>query len=138
MSNYEQWADFVPHLTADDLRGQAVKATIESVSSGEYYNRKTRELEVKPRLHFKGKRKYLIVSNTNRDALRAAFGAKVGDVIGKTIVLKTETVKVGHNVETPIRIGVPKTQPTAQAVDLATGEVMATDAAADAATAPGK
>src|SRR5712692_2008150 len=127
--NPTQWSDFVPHLTADDLRGKAVTLVIEQVDTVEVYDKKQKELVEKPILRFAGKRKYLILSPINQGTLRAAFGPAIADSLGQTIVVKVERIKAFGEDKTPIRISLPS-QPNGETphatrhIDMTTGEVV--------------
>jgi len=108
--------DYDKHLKAAHLEGKSYIFTVRCVAETRLGKpREAAEVapiagvysEVKlltPIIFFRETTKYLILSNTNRNALIQLFGADPAKWIGQKVTLKAEQVKVGRKVETPVRV----------------------------------
>ena len=101
------WSDLDPYLKAAHLpAGQTVPATVDRIEFQTVHPRPGVE-ETKPVMYFTGKQKGLILTNTNQDFLRSAFGDEIPASYGKKITLKAVHKTVaGRGIDTII-IGLP-------------------------------
>lgn len=103
----KNWSDLDPYLKAAHLPvGKTIAATIERIEFQTVHPRAGQE-ESKPVMYFIGKLKGLILTRTNQDFLRAAFGDEISASQGKQVTLRrVQKTIAGRSVETII-IGLP-------------------------------
>lgn len=95
------------YLRADDLKGRAIKAEIESVTLEEMADDK----EEKPVIYFKGKDRGLVLNRTNNAMLVSRFGDESDQWKGHTVQLTTEPVNFQGRMVDGIRVKVPTATP---------------------------
>jgi hypothetical protein len=106
-STPKNWSDLDPYLKAAHLpAGKTISATIERIEFQAVHPRPGQE-KVKPVMYFEGNQKGLILTATNQDFLRNAFGDEISAARGKQVTLKAvRKVIAGREVNTII-IGLP-------------------------------
>lgn len=98
-----RWSDFDPYLKAEHLQGKAFVLTIAGVQVVETHP-KPGKSEMSPVLNFRETGKGLILSPTNRAALKKLFGDDIARSIGQRIAIKAEEVNVAGRETQPLRI----------------------------------
>jgi len=96
-------------LKADDLRGRAVKLTIDSVQMEKLDDGE------KPVLFFLGKEKGLVLNRTNSDVLADAFGHETDDWANREIEVYPDKTHYQGKLVACLRVRVPV--PAAAAAD---------------------
>lgn len=89
-------------LKSGELLGKKVTVEIADVSIDELENEKGKK--VQGILYLRGKAKQIVLNKTNGLCLKAMFGRKLGDWIGKRIVIFQGTTKFGSDTVDCIRI----------------------------------
>lgn len=89
-------------LKSGELLGKKVTVTIDDVSIDELENEKGKKIQ--GILYLRGKAKQIVLNKTNGLCLKAMFGRKLGDWIGKRIVIFQGTTKFGPDTVDCIRI----------------------------------
>ena len=97
------WSDLDPYLKAAHLpSGKIIPATLDRIEFQTVHPRPGQE-EIKPVMYFQGKQKGLILTSTNQDLLRAAFGVDITASYGKPITLQAIRKTIaGRGVDTII------------------------------------
>jgi hypothetical protein len=96
------------YVRAEELAGKTVTVTIENVEDVQFD-----DTGAKPVLHFKGKKKGLVVTATKFDVLAAAISPRTENWVGHTITLKGEKVWFKTQLVDSIIVSVP-TKPKQQ------------------------
>jgi hypothetical protein len=89
-------------LKSGELLGKKVTVVIDDVSIDELEGDKGKQ--VKGILYLRGKNKQIVLNKTNGTCLKAMFGRKLGDWVGKRIVIFQSTTKFGADTVDCIRI----------------------------------
>lgn len=89
-------------LKSGELLGKKVTVVIDDVSIDELEGEKGKK--VQGILYLRGKAKQIVLNKTNGLCLKAMFGRKLGDWIGKRIVIFQGTTKFGADTVDCIRI----------------------------------
>jgi hypothetical protein len=100
-------SDFFPskYLTAADLKGKRIVATIDKVTVEEFTN--DGEKQNKPVVHFTGGIKPLVTNKTNFTILAKLCGENSDNWAGKQIGLRTELVSFKGKVAESVRVTQP-------------------------------
>lgn len=117
------WSDYELYLKPVHLKGQAVTLTITKATEEETHPQRGKTV-LSPVLWFRELPFGLILSPTNRTTLIGLYGDRVGDCIGKPIVVKAIKEKVAGRDKEPIRI--QNVRPNAPRVEVETGEIVET------------
>jgi hypothetical protein len=99
------------YLRAEDLAGKAATVVISAVEDVEF------DKGLKPVLHFKDKKKGVVVNATNYDILAAAFGNNTVSWPGHTIILRGAKVRFKSQTVDSIVVEVPAKPAAPQADD---------------------
>jgi hypothetical protein len=99
--------DFFPskYLSASDLKGKQILATIEKVTVEEFTN--DGEKQMKPVVHFSGNTKPLVTNKTNFTILAKVCGEDSDGWKGKKIGLRMELVSFKGKVAESVRVTQP-------------------------------
>lgn len=89
-------------LKSGELLGKKVTVTIDDVTIDELEGEKGKKIQ--GILYLRGKSKQIVLNKTNGICLKAMFGRKLGDWIGKRIVIFAGTTKFGADTVDCIRI----------------------------------
>ncbi len=104
-----KWSDFDKYLKGDHLGGKEVTVIIDRVVIEETHPKPGPAVQV-PVMYFRGARKGLILSQTNRNAIASLFGDDAGACVGKMITLKAVPSRDGAGREvSSVRIFAAKT-----------------------------
>jgi hypothetical protein len=96
------WSDLDPYLKAAHLKTAIVPATVDRIEFQTVHPRPGME-EIKPVMYFQGKQKGLILTSTNQDFLRAAFGDAITASYGHVVTLRAVTKRIaGRDIDTII------------------------------------
>src|SRR5262249_45432504 len=90
------------YLSAGDLQGQPVRATIEALTQ-EMVGQGA-DAKLKPVLRLAGQAKLLVLNKTNGLAIAAQYGNDTAGWIGKAIVLKPTTVPFQGKLVAAVRV----------------------------------
>jgi hypothetical protein len=100
-------SDFYPskYLSASDLKGKRLKATIAKVSVEEFIN--DGDKQNKPVVHFKESIKPFLANKTNLNIMAKLCGDNTDDWAGKQVGLRMELVSFRGKVTESIRVTQP-------------------------------
>src|SRR5262245_22716054 len=117
MGTKEQYGYGSRFLRAEDLAGKTATVTIASVEDVEF------DKGLKPVLHFRDKKKGVVVNASNYDILAAAFGNNTIGWPGRTIILRGTKVRFKGQLVDSIVVEMPAKNPAPQTADPLEGEI---------------
>jgi hypothetical protein len=107
------WSDLDPFLKAAHLPSrQPFPVTIDRIEFQELHPRPG-QTETKPVMYFAGKTKGLILTSTNQDFIRSAFGDEISACYGKKATIQAVTKTIAGRKCDTIILALPESKPAA-------------------------